>query len=416
MRSASSLLRICHLGKYYPPAPGGMEAHVRTLALAQAALGAEVQVVCVNHADADGRDVTWMQFGTSRTVEDRDGPVRVTRLGRTASLARFDYCPDLLGTLTQLQRNAVDILHVHTPNPNMLLALSALRLRTPLVITHHSDIVRQKVLKLALEPFERRIYGKATRILSTSPEYPAGSIVLQRYLEKVEPLPLGVDLTPYTDPSEAAQAYAENLRKTLPHPLWLAVGRLVYYKGLHIAVDALRQVPGTLIFVGDGLLEADLRRQAEQRNVADRIVWKAYLSPEELAGAYRAATALWFPSTARSEGFGLVQVEAMASGCPVINTAIPASGVSWVSRHEETGLTVPVHDPAAFAAAARRLLDQSGLRDRLGTAARERACREFDHRRMAQRSLAIYDSILSRNGRTVPSTRKLSVPMPLPAP
>ena len=86
---------------------------------------------------------------------------------------------------------------------------------------------------------------------------------------------------------------------------------------------------------------------------------------------YLAADAFWFPSNARSEAFGLVQVEAMASGCPVINTAIPHSGVPWVSPHEETGLTVPVDDPAALAAAANRLLTEPGLRDRLGAAGRD---------------------------------------------
>ena len=90
----------------------------------------------------------------------------------------------------------------------------------------------------------------------------------------------------------------------------------------------------------------------------------------------------------------------MACGCPVINTAIPHSGVPWVSPHEETGLTVPVNDPIALAAAAARLLDEPGLRERLGAAARERATREFDHRVMARRSLALYEGVLS--GRPAP--------------
>src|SRR5207302_7080134 len=121
--------------------------------------------------------------------------------------------------------------------------------------------------------------------------------------------------------------------------------------------------------------------------VAERIVWAGVVSDDELVGAYHAATALWFPSNARSEGFGLVQVEAMASGCPVINAAIPASGVTWVSRDGETGFTVPLDDPIALARASMRLLTERGLRERLSRGARERAVREFDDRVMARRSL-----------------------------
>ena len=140
---------------------------------------------------------------------------------------------------------------------------------------------------------------------------------------------------------------------------------MVYYKGLDTALKALVSAPGKLLVIGDGPLEKSLREQAQRFRVADRVVWHGRASADELVGAYHAATALWFPSLARSEGFGLVQVEAMASGCPVINTAVPASGVAWVSSHEETGLTVPVGDALALAAAARRLVEEPGLRDRL---------------------------------------------------
>jgi rhamnosyl/mannosyltransferase len=155
--------------------------------------------------------------------------------------------------------------------------------------------------------------------------------------------------------------------------------------------------------IGTGPLATELKAKAEELGVADRVIWYGHASAEELVGAYWAATALWFPSVARSEGFGLVQVEAMAAGCPVINTAIPGSGVAWVCRHEREGLTTPVNDSVAFAAAARRLLGEPGLRERLAQAGRERAAIEFDWLVMGQRSLDAYRAAIKKGARACAS-------------
>lgn len=388
-------LHICHLAKFYPPATGGIETHVRTLAQAQANMGHRVEVLCVNHQDRAGRDVTWKAFTPTCTTQEQDGAVAITRVGRRASLARLDLCPRLPRLLAERARAGVQLFHLHAPNPTMVLALALVLPRIPWVITHHSDVVKQRFLRLAFSPCERLIYRRALRIMPDSPPYQAGSFLLQRYSSKVEALPLGLDLSPYLKPSPIALQHAEHLRREHGWPFWLAVSRLVYYKGLHNAVRALPQVPGRLLVIGEGPLAGELQNLAHSLGVADRIAWHGRASDEELIGAYHAATALWFPSNARSEAFGLVQVEAMASGCPVLNCAIPASGVAWVSLHEETGLTVPVDDPAALASAALRLLNEPDLRERLAANARRRAMAEFDHRLMAQRSLAIYDRVLA---------------------
>jgi rhamnosyl/mannosyltransferase len=296
-----------------------------------------------------------------------------------------------LPTLWNRLRGDYDVFHVHAPNPTMTLALAVLPPRAPYVITHHSDVVRQRLLNLAFDPVQRLVYGRAAAIGSDSPDYQAGSPLLRQFAEKTRVLPLGIDLTPYLEPSTAAREHARRLREQLGSPLWLCVGRIVYYKGLANALTALRDVPGRLLVIGDGPLKHDLLRQADAHGVAERVVWRGQVEADELVGAYHAATSLWFPSNSRSEGFGLVQVEAMASGCPVINTAVPASGVAWVSPHEETGLTVPVNDAGALAAAARRLLAAPVLRERFARAARARACGEFDHRLMAARSLDFYN-------------------------
>jgi rhamnosyl/mannosyltransferase len=313
-------------------------------------------------------------------------------------LARLEFCLDLPGLFARLNGSSVDLLHLHAPNPTMLLGLAALRPRVPLVVTYHSDVIRQKLLRMAMRPFEHLVYRKAAIILSTSPVYSDGSVFLRGYREKLGVLPLAIDLDPYLRPNQAARDHARRVRREHGEPLWLAVGRLVYYKGLHNAIRALPAVPGKLMVIGQGPLKEELTGLAREVKVMDRVVWRPQVDPDDLVGAYHAATALWFPSNERSEGFGLVQVEAMACRCPVINAAIPHTGVAWVSKHEETGLTVPMNDPGALAAASRRLLEEPGFRNRLAAKAREQAVARFDHRVMAERSLEVYRGLLGGEG------------------
>jgi rhamnosyl/mannosyltransferase len=264
------------------------------------------------------------------------------------------------------------------------------------VISYQSDVIRQKLRAILFRPLERLAYRRAEAILVASPTYAAGSPFLKPYGDRIEVLPLGIDLKPYLEPAHEHRAKAEAIRARAPGPIWLGCGRLVYYKGFLNAVRALTRVPGTLVLAGGGPDRSRLEAEAASLGVAARVVFLGNLPHYlDLLPYYLAADAFWFPSNARSEAFGLVQVEAMAAGCPVINTAMPHSGVSWVSRHDESGLTVPVDDPVALAEAANRLLLEPGLRDRLAQGARARAIREFDHCVMAQRSLDLYHRVLS---------------------
>lgn len=381
-------MKVCHLGKYYPPAPGGIETHVRTLARAQAALGAKVEVYCVNHL-------------TGPTVVEHDGPVLVRRYGRMGSAMKLDFCPELVA---RLRRVEADILHLQVPNPTMILALLAARPRQPVVVAYQSDVVNQRLRAALFRPLERMAYKRVRLILPSSPNYPGGSPFLRSYADKLHVLPMGIDLDPYLEPSVIDMTRAEQIRAKYSGagPIWLCAGRMVYYKGFINAIRALASIEGTLLLIGDGPDGPMLQAEVKRLGMGDRVVFVGTLPHYlDVVPYYLAADAFWFPSNARSEAFGLVQVEAMASGCPVINTHIPHSGVPWVSSHDETGLTVAMNDPAALANAARRLLREPDLRERLTTAARQRAAAEFDHRVMAERSLAIYRAVLT--GSTVTS-------------
>jgi rhamnosyl/mannosyltransferase len=295
-----------------------------------------------------------------------------------------------------IRQSGADLWHMHTPNPSMILGLLVSGDRRPLVVSHHSDVVKQRLRRMLFSPMERICYDRARLVLADSPPYIEGSKVLSRCNGRLGVLPIGLDLQPFLNPANEVREHAKKLARDYTGPLWFSCGRLVYYKGLETALHALAQVPGTLLIAGDGPARKKLERLAARLGLSGRAIFLGKVPrDEDLVAYYLASRAFWFPSNFRSEAYGLVQVEAMASGCPVINAAIPHSGVSWVSRHEETGLTVPVNDADAFAAAARRLLDEPGLRDRLSAKARARAISEFPSDAMGLRSRQLYTRVLA---------------------
>ena len=367
---------------------------MRSLALAQASLGHDVTVACINHCDSHNRDVWGSRAARTPTVSDFDGLVKIRRVGKIGTLARFDFCP---GIIRFLKRELVDfdVLHLHVPNPVMCAAMSTLRITTPIVVTYHSDIVKQKWIRKPFRMVEAAVFRKVKKFIASSANYMESSPILSMHRDQTQVIPFGIDLKPYQKPSESAQQFAQKLKSDCGDgPIWLCVGRLVYYKGTEYAVRALKDCPGTLVIVGGGALETSLRALADSLGVGDRIRWCSNLNDDELIGAYHAATALWFPSILRSEAYGFVQIEAMASGCPVINTSIPGSGVDWVSLDKVSGLTVPPSDAEAFAAAARSLAEDPALRAQLSSGAIHRAETEFELMTMTQRTDKLYESLL----------------------
>jgi len=177
----------------------------------------------------------------------------------------------------------------------------------------------------------------------------------------------------------------------------LTTGRLIYYKGLDVLLKAMVSVRGHLLVAGEGPLRKTLEQQAKTLGVSARVTFLGALPADALEGYYGAADVFVLPSIARSEAFGIVQIEALACAIPVVNTALE-SGVPFVSPHGTTGLTVPPNDPAALAAALSRILDDPSLANRFGTEGRQRAVGLFTAERMVDDTLKLY-------GRLTPGER-----------
>jgi rhamnosyl/mannosyltransferase len=169
----------------------------------------------------------------------------------------------------------------------------------------------------------------------------------------------------------------------MPGPRLLFVGRLVYYKGLHVLLEAAREWPGMIVIAGDGPLEPTLRAQAAALGLGDRVQFAGRVPDEELPAYYQACDAFVLPSIARTEAFGVVQVEAMAAGLPVVSTRLP-TGVPWVNQDGVSGIVVTPDDASALGEALGRLGRDRDLRERLAAGARQRAEALFSRDRMVR--------------------------------
>ncbi len=327
---------------------------------------------------------------SARTVTERVNGVPVTRVARWGQIASLPLCPALPRLVL---RHRADIIHVHEPNPMATLAVLMASSSARVVVSFHSEVVRQRVLRRLYHPLLVRLLQRADRIVVATPQH-LSFPSLRPHQEKCVVIPFGIDVTPFHR-NEATQRQARELRARFGPHVVLFVGRLVYYKGLEYAIEAMRHVPARLLIIGSGPQERLLRQRARALGLEERVVFLGQVPHEALPAYYHACDLVVLPSTCESETFGIVQLEAMASGKPVISTQLP-SGVAWVNEHGVTGLVVPPADASALAEALTCLLRDEALRHQMGEAARARVLAHFRRQQMARAVLALYEDVLHR--------------------
>jgi glycosyltransferase involved in cell wall biosynthesis len=372
------MLEIVHITRHYPPYYGGIPNYVQLLA-EELKKQHRVTVLASN-----------MSFSRNEEV---DGNLRVIRVPRIIELRSTALCPTLPWELRKIQ---ADLIHLHFPDPMAHLAYILGGKSTKLVITWHSDIVRQRVLLAAYRSFLRRIVQRADRIIVASPAMREKSSWLRNVQDRCAVIPYGVDLAKFELTPEVEEQVLDAKRR-YGSPLILFVGRLVYYKGLEYLLEAMREIEGKLLVVGAGPLERDHRRQAEQLGVRQKVEFLGEVSDDQLRVLLHACDLFVLPSTERSEAFGLVQLEAMACSKPVVCTDVP-TGVPWVNEDGRTGFVVPPRDARALQNAIQRLLENASLRKQFGEGGRKRVVSEFTSELHARRMLDLYEGLL--NGTT----------------
>ena len=369
-------IRVTHLGKFYPPVPGGMERVLQSLAQGERGLGLDSRALVVSTS--------------ASTVQEAVDGVPVTRVASWLRIGSVSIAPALI---THLARVDTDILVLHEPNPMALLAYFLTRPRHRLVVWYHSEVLRPRWrYKLLYEPFLALPLKRASRIVVSSPLLAEHAAALAAHRRRCEVIPFGLDVAVAPDPDHHSSVAA--VRARWNGPIALFVGRLVSYKGVDILIRSLAATPMAAVIAGDGPLRGSLQALARELGLQTRVFFLGGVDDQTIAAWYGSCDVFVLPSVTRAEAFGLVQLEAMARGKPVVSTRL-ATGVPWVNLDGVTGITVPPGDPAALSNALRTLAADPELRARMGEAARLRFATEFTRSQMNVRAMQMYKTVMT---------------------
>ncbi len=340
--------------RFYPDV-GGLERVVHVLAVYLKKMDYNVRVYCTGNL----------------TEQVSIDSVDVFRRKKLFTFSGNDFSPNILSDLWKLLSWA-DIVIANEPNPISTSFLSLLNafFKKPLLVIYHSDIVRSGIFSflklLYMKTFQALLFHQARRIFTTSKRYQTISDALKPFMQKLDVY------TPPIDQDKLKRPCEREIKDFLVAKGWqgkkiiLFVGRLIYYKGLDILIDAYsvvcrKEKDSILVLVGTGSLEQQLRDMVRSTGLSDRVFFEGFVEDSLLPFYYSCAYCFVLPSKYRSEAYGLVLVEAMSYGLPCITTDI--SGTSEVVG--SAGLVVPAGESKPLSDAILTLLSDKQLREKL---------------------------------------------------
>lgn len=368
-------IKVLQINKLYYPDIGGIE---RT-----------VQHIAESLKDSTEMNVLVCQSKGKGTKEVING-IPVNRCGSFGTLFSM---PISLSFFRNLRKEArgKDILQFHAPFPLGDLACLLSGYRGKVVLYWHSDVVKQKKLMVLYNPVMKLFLKRVDAIIVGADGIVKGSSYLSPYKDKCITIPFAVN----KDIESKGKQYLNTVKPNKEmYCRFLFVGRLVYYKGIDILIKSFALVNNAeLTVIGSGNLEEDLISYVKEMGLYKRIHFMGKVDEEQLNQEFSRCDVFVLPSIAKSEAFGLVQLEAMAYGKPVINTNLP-SGVPEVSIHGITGITVEPQNIQELSEAMQWFVDHPAERCSMGIESRKRLESNYTLDVMSKRILELYQKLL----------------------
>jgi glycosyltransferase involved in cell wall biosynthesis len=374
-------LRIAHVTATFPPYLGGTGNVCFQNARELVRRGHEVVVLTPSVQGAP-------------VAEQLDG-IQVQRLPSIARSGNGHLLPGLFREIRDF-----DVVHLHYPfYGGELSAFASNWRRIPLVVTYHQDVHLQGYLRY-LEIALRQTIGRATlrmanRLLFTTSDYGKASYVHNMIHDRqhaIGELPNGVDVQRFQPSTSRPQTRSMlGLSPNQSHVLLVArLDRAHYFKGVDVLLNAIANSRNSVsaIIVGDGDLKQEYQRKAQSLGIGGRVMFAGRITDEMLPLYYQAADVTVLPSTTMGEAFGLVLLESMACGTPVIASNLP--GVRAVVSPKVDGLLVEPGDAKDLARAIDTLLEDSEMRNAFGSAGLQKVTGFYDWKKVGDRLEAIY--------------------------
>jgi glycosyltransferase involved in cell wall biosynthesis len=378
-------MRVLHFGRFHSETnPGGVQHYVDSLIQALAG-----QVVSDNLVSGVGREAReHLALGGGRVYE----------MPSYGILASVPLSPGILFRARRLVReNKYDIIHLNFPDPLALFVAAFLPPEIPIVVTWHSDVVKQRFALPIYLPILRWFMKRVAAVIVATPRHIESSHQLRFYRrsERIFVVPFGIDPTRF----ELRPAWLPEIQRIREShagkKILFALGRHVYYKGYSFLLSAMKSVENTVLLLGgSGPLTNELREQALRDGLTDKVEFLGRLESEQIPWYLHACDIFMFPSVATTEAFGYAQIEAMMCAKPVICCQLN-NGVNYVHQDGVTGLAVEPKNVCDLSRAIEQLLGDEELRARFGSAAYDRAVGEFSLARMGEQVLRIYQVVIS---------------------